>query len=296
MNKFRLVFLLGILLTLTIISCTKDDKRVDPPVVAPPVGDQIFTALVNGNEWNASDMLCIMSTKGITTLRGIEVNGPTITININDTIENSYILNLLSPNQASVETNALIYSTAKNLGTGGQVDFDMINKQDSVISGTFAFAGYNSTSGEYVEVTNGEFKDIRYVIEEPSITDNSLRANIDGILFIADTVSGLATNDTIHIIGNSIPDTASVQFKVPINISAGVYQLTLNGAYRAFYIRNDSILQSFNGTLTIESHQDIHQTIQGKYEFSALVPGTTSSAELTNGSFQLFYDKGIKKK
>lgn len=296
MNKLRLAFLFSILFTFTIISCTKDEKREDPPVDNPPVGDQIFTAQVNGNDWNASDMLCIMSTKGITTLRGIEVNGPTITININDTIENSYILNLLSPNQASVETNSLIYSTSKNLGTGGQVDFDMINKKDSVISGTFAFAGYNSTSGEYVEVTNGEFKDIRYVIEEPSITDNSLRANIDGLLFIADTVSGLATNDTIHIVGNSIPDTTSVQFKVPINISAGVYQLTLNGAYRAFYTRNDSLLQSFNGTLTIESHQDIHQTIQGKYEFSAIVPGTTTSAELTNGSFQLFYDKGVKKK
>ncbi len=297
MKKFRLAILFGMILSIAIISCTKEEKRIDPPVVTPTPGDQIFTAKVNGIDWTASDMLCIMSTKGITTLRGVSVDGPTITININDTVENSYILNMISAHQGSVDANDLVYSTTKNLGTAGQVDFDKINKQDSIISGTFAFTGFNSTSSEFIEVSDGVFKDIVYVVQEPSITDNSLRANIDGVLFLADTVTGLASNDTIHIIGNSIPDTTSIEFKVPINVSAGVYQLSLNGAYRGFYRKNDSTqMQSFSGTLTIESHQDIHQTIQGKFEFSATIPGTTTSAELTNGSFQLFYEKGIKKK
>jgi hypothetical protein len=295
MKRFRLAILLGLVLSITVISCKKEDGKEDPPVIIPPAGDQIFTAKINGIDWIASDMLCIVSTKGITTLRGIEVGGASITLNINDTIENSYILNMFSPHQATVETNTLVYSTTKNLGTGGQVDFDLINKRDSVITGTFSFAGYNSTSSEYIEVSNGVFKDIRYVIEEPSITENGLRANIDEVLFIADTVTGLAMNDTIHIIGNSIPDTTSVEFKLPINISAGTFQLTMNGAYRAFYTKNDSTLRSFTGTLTIESHQDIHQTIEGKFEFSAIVPGTSTSSELKNGSFQLFYEKGNKK-
>jgi hypothetical protein len=296
MKRFRLAILLGLILSIAVISCKKEDGKEDPPVIIPPAGDQVFTAKINGIEWIASDMLCIINTKGITTLRGIEVDGPTITININDTVENSYILNMFSPHQANVETNTLVYSTTKNLGTGGQVDFDLINKRDSVISGTFSFAGYNSTSSEYIEVSNGVFKDIRYVIEEPSITDNSLRANIDEVLFIADTVTGLALNDSIiHIIGNSDPDTMSIEFILPINISTNVYQLTLNGAYQGFYTRNDSILKSFSGTLTIESHQDILQTIEGKFEFSAIVPGTSTSSELKNGSFQLFYEKGNKK-
>ncbi len=297
MNKFRFAILFGMILSIALISCEKDEKRLDPPVVTPTPGEQIFTAKVNGIDWTASDMLCIISTKGITTLRGVAVDGPTITININDTVENSYILNLLSAHQGTVEANELLYSTTKNLATAGQVDIDLINKQDSVISGTFAFTGYNVTSSEYIEISDGVFNDIVYVVQEPSITDNSLRTHIDGELFLADTVTGLALNDTIHIIGNSLPDTMAVEFKVPINISAGVYQLSLNGAYRGFYQQNDTTrMQSFSGTLTIESHQDIHQTIQGKFEFSATIPGTTTSAELTNGSFQLFYDKGIKKK
>lgn len=297
MNKFRLVFLIGMLLTLTILSCEKEEKRVDPPSAAPTPGAQVFTAKVNGIDWAASDMLCVMSTKGIITLRGIAVNnGPIITININDTIENSYILNMLTAHQGTVEANQLVYTTTKNLGTAGQVDINYINKTDSLISGKFSFSGYNSTSTEYIQVSDGVFTDIEYVLEEPSITDNGLRANIDDVIFIADTVTGHALNDTIHIVGNSIPDTTSVGFLLPIDISAGVYQLTLNGPYRGFYTRNDSILESFDGTLTVESHQDIHQTIEGKFEFSASVPTTPSKAELKNGSFQLFYEKGKKKK
>jgi hypothetical protein len=297
MKKFWLSVLAMIVVSMAIISCNKDDGTdEDPPKVIPPPGDQIFTAKVNGQDWVASDMLCIMSTRGITTLKGVAVEGPTIVINISDTIENSYVLNFLSPHQATVDVNNLVYSTTSNLGTGGQVDINFINKRDSVISGTFAFLGYNSTSSEYIEVSNGVFTDIVYTFEEPSITENSLKVNIDGVLFEADTVTGLATNDTLHIIGSSYPDTMAVEFKVPINISAGVVSLSLNGAYRGFYRTHDTIRQSFSGTLTIESHQDIHQTIQGKFEFSAVVPGTPISSELTNGSFQLFYEKGKKKK
>lgn len=297
MKKFRLAILFGMILSIAIISCTKDEKREDAPVVTLPPGDQIFTAKVNGIDWTASGKKCIMSTKGITTLQGTGIGGTTITISANDTVENSYILNMLSTHQGTVEANDLFYSTTKNLGTGGQFDINNINKKDSVISGTFAFTGYNSTSSEYIEVTDGVFTDIEYVLKEPSITDNSLRANIDDVLFLADTVTGLATNDTIHIIGRSLPDTTSVEFKVPINIESGVYQLSMNGAYRGFYKQNDSTyMQSFSGTLTIESHQDILQTIEGKFEFSATIPLTTTSAQLTDGSFQLFYEKGAKKK
>lgn len=301
MKNFRLTILLGMVLSITLISCEKDEKRVDPPVETPAVGDDIFTAKLNGIEWTASSMRCIISTKGITTLEGTAVGGTTIVVHINDTVENSYILNMLSPHVGNVDVEAddLVFSTAKNLATGGQFDIISINKQASVIEGTFAFTGYNSTSSEFIEVTDGVFKDIVYVVEEPSIEDNSLQANIDGDLFIADTVTGMVPNDTIlYIVGKSIPDTTYVRFELPVDIEKSVYILSPNGAYRGFYKKNDTTQEmiSFSGTITIEDHQDIHQTIEGKFEFNAQVPGTLTDAILTNGSFQLFYEKGIKDK
>jgi len=276
-----------LLLSLTISwSCSKGDEP------SPSQGGEMF-AVVSGAEWEAETIQAGFI-NGLFSLSGIAADGSTIAIGLAEFEEGMFA------SFSGTSDNFLIWKPGENaFGYSsiapegfGQVIIEDINEQDTLISGTFYFIGQEPSTGDTITINGGVFTDVPYILELPTIGNNSLNAKIDGTLWEAGTVTAVDIGDNLQLVGTSPDGSRSISFTVPKDIAAGAHDITgvFSGGVSAFYNPNSQTsLNSDSGMLTISNHDLAGKIIEASFDFEASDMFGSSSASITEGSFYISY-------
>lgn len=159
MKIFKKIGLL-FLLTLTIVSCSKNDNGNETSAE----GD-FFTAKIDGTDWSAftgppDTVAWNEAHAGLVVIQGSDANGTAITMNIMnyngtgtyDFTQAGFIQYVIGPTQ----TNSGSWVANSASGTSGSV---IITSDDgSVIEGTVSFTGLNPQDNTRKVITDGKFR------------------------------------------------------------------------------------------------------------------------------------------
>lgn len=254
------------------------------------VADQVSATVLEGGVMN------------ITGLRGS--NQESIILTMNGTTPGTYELGV----QDGVFVNGGTYSEANGssnvwlaltdgMTAQGEIVVTEIDTENMTISGTFQFTGTNPISQESKEFMNGIFQNISFTddLGENTGGQNEFFANVDGVEFVEDAVTGnfsnLAgmTSISINATKNSLE---TIGITLPGDITPGTYDFQSFSTPLAQYNLSATDIYTGDGTVTITTHDTATNKIIGTFEFTAtpVTGGTgTGSYEVTEGSFDITY-------
>jgi hypothetical protein len=288
MAKFILVF--AIVLGFIASGCNNDDEEED--INNNTNNNPSMTANWNGNPWTAEEPSASIMNEKIN-ITGIDSDGRTISITLNDNGEGTYNLAYNGENAAAVTPDQggvnPAWTSNSHADAGGSVIITEINTSDSTITGTFSFDAYRYTDNSFVEITNGKFINVKWTSTMPSTPDNNFAVTINGTIWTPTSISASVAMGKLMINATNSEATKTVGLSMPQSITAGTYSFSPFGDYLGQYnIGSSTFLQSQSGTLIITSHVP-GTSISGTFEFEALQMGGSTSASLTNGSFEINY-------
>lgn len=118
---------------------------------------------------------------------------------------------------------------------------------------------------------------------------NSIRANVNSILFSTQIIQGTVVAGQISIVGSTSTGSQAMTIIVPATIQPGTYKLTSMGSYLIEYkASNHDVYAASSGELIITNHDIIHKKIKGTFNFKGLNL-KSASVDVTNGSFTVSY-------
>jgi hypothetical protein len=296
----KLRTILGVLLLCTFFTgCDKDDEDTPTGGNQNQTGNTTgyLSAKIDGAAWNPSnDSAAITMVNGEINITGIASDGKTITITVTDTVPGTYDL---SPGGSG----AAVYQLTPTGGTNYNSNFgpwnattnyiiiasiDKINKK---MTGSFAFKGMNTISADTVSITNGVFTNMPYATSVTGSGNNSFAVTIDSNAYNPTLIAGIVSMGNINIVASANSGAQSVGLTVPANIATGTYALQPFGTYTAQYNPNSTTyLLVSSGSVTISEHNTATHKIVGTFYFTATdFGGGSTTANLTNGSFTIYY-------
>ena len=302
MSKYHFIYLLAGLLTFS--AC----KEEEPLVVTQTAS---LSAVINGLNWTANKAtMGATIIDGVTNISGITADDQVITITLNTTTPGtfplsdgySYVMAYLEDqngNNPAYTSNAI----ASNIG---RVVITEIDTKKSVMSGRFNGDVLRSIDNERIEITNGQFIDIPFTTEVVPVEEEEeeeeeveveeeeffLKAEIDGNLWKAPSLTGSTLNDDLSIMAINASTYESITFSFPMSITKGNFQMgDLFTEYGAQYNMNQSnYLMAESGTLEITEHDTEKKELAGTFSFEAKeFGGGTKTASVQIGSFRVQY-------
>jgi hypothetical protein len=166
--NFKVLMLLGLVLTTTLFSCKKDDdENVLTASMSATINDGTFADdgvtfnTTASNAWTSLTRVTVM-TNNVITIAGTSLLGDAVDVTIYGTTEGTY--NLGIANQA-IQCGCALLTTYNNArvtfaSTSGTVVLTKVDTNEKVISGTFSFVLYSG--GVFKTITNGNFENLKY--------------------------------------------------------------------------------------------------------------------------------------
>jgi uncharacterized protein DUF6252 len=295
---------------LFLISCGKEES-IDTlgTTGSPNTAKGKITMTINGKPWVADKFAFASQQQGITAIYGMSNDRKNFIITLSATTTGEYQLDQTSLHAAawsdSTETNAEGYTTNQGnslADAGGKVFLTSIDAARKTLSGTFQFNMFRELDNGRKAVVNGIFENVSFGTPDPpgsggsttgggTATGNTLTANIDGAVYSAKRVVGIAALGSLSINGSENDGTKAVGIQVPDNITTGTYDLSMFSGYVGVYVV--SISESYtaeSGKLVITEHNKSTKKIKGTFAFKAsnlLSPGAVK--DITSGTFSVAY-------
>lgn len=279
--------------SLSFSSCKKSSSS-SPASTSGSSGS--MTAKINGISFAAAkDSAVAALLNGEINISGIASDGKTITITLMDTIGGTYDLSATGDGAAAYKVNASAttsYTSNSGPSTASTITLT-IDKTKKTMTGTFSFKGYafNGSSFDSVSVTNGQFTNVPYSTSINSTGNNSFAVTIDGTPFTPAIIAGNLFSGMISITASDNTGSKSVGIDVPSTVTPGTYTFD-GGTYIGQYNPNSSNFYSANqsgSSLVITQNDVTNKKIVGTFHFTAAPFSGTGTANLTNGSFTIYY-------
>lgn len=286
-----------------------------------------FKAQVAGQEYIASSASATLTTTNEMVITGLKPGGENITLSIKDAAVGTFNLTTGGNIENSGayfdgSVNILPYISAGTLGGSGLLNITELDATAQTVTGTFSFMGVRiKVDGdgnpildgngdpvlENIEITNGAFNAIEYVIDDTgggggggNNPNNEFFAKVDGIDFIADTISVSepmigdvhmikveAKSSTGELIRIDVPRSLGIGTFDMVNISDGTKLIALynagNGAEN---------LTSNPGSITITEFDLELGLLTATFSFTGNDPlnQIPDTVEVTEGSFTVFFE------
>ncbi len=285
-----------------------------------------FKAKVAGQEYIASSASATLTTDNEMVITGIKPGGENITLSIKDAAVGSFNLSTGANNENGGayfdgSINVLPYVSAAALGGSGLLNITEIDADAQTVTGTFSFMGVRiKVDGdgnpildgngdpvlEDIEITNGAFNAIAYVIDDTGggggggNPNNEFFAKVDGVDFIADTISVTepmvgdvhmikieAKSSTGELMRIDVPRSLGIGTFEMVNISDGSKLIALynagNGAEN---------LTSNPGSITISEFDLELGILTATFSFTGTDPlgQVPDIVEVTEGSFTVYFE------
>ncbi len=295
-TKNLLILSMCSLLTM-FISCSKSDDSSSTPAPNPTPSSGLLTAKINGAAWAPSaDSATASLINGEINITGVARDGKTITITLTDTVTGTYDLGNSGMHAGVYQTSPSASSSYNSNygpwdGTVNTLTIASIDKTNKKMTGTFSFKAYNFSINDSITISEGAFNNLPYVTSIGGTGNNTFSVDINGTPYVPTLISGVVSGGNINIVASANSGSQSVGIYVPETITPGTYTFAPFGTYNAQYNPNSStFLLVDNGTITITQHNTVLQKIVGTFSFTASeFGGGTATANLTNGSFTIFY-------
>jgi len=245
---------------------------------------------------------------GVTNISGVSFDDQVITITLNTIAPGTFPL-------SDGDSYAMAYLEKKNgndpaytsnaiSNNVGRVVISEIDPKNAIMSGSFSGKVLRSIDNKVIEITNGEFTDLPYSTEVNPITEEEeeeveveekeffLKAEIDGTLWKAPSITGSTLIDDLSIMAINANTFESITFSFPMSITKGNFQMgDIFTDYGAQYNKNQATyLMAKTGTLVITEHDTVKKELAGTFSFDAEeFGGGTETASIKNGSFRVSY-------
>src|SRR5450631_1831730 len=226
---------LPVLIALTgLFSCTKELSYENNGRIP---GTGTFTAVIDGVQWTAKDSGKAASIlDGMINLSGLSADNKQLSIILNDTATGTYKLNQNTFSLASFSAadSSGIFAFTSNEGSdstqaGGTVTVTRIDRVYQTISGTFSFNMYRDFDGRQKQVRQGVFTNIPYTSSQASSSGtDTMRANIDGSAWAAQTISATALSGILTISGSHSDGTLATILVMPQGVTPGSWTLDIS--------------------------------------------------------------------
>ena len=285
-----------------------------------------FIAKVAGQEYIASSAIATLTTTNEMVITGLKPGGENITLSIKDAAVGTFNLTT-GGNIENAGTyfdgsvNVLPYISAAALGGSGLLNITELDATAKTVTGTFSFMGVRiKVDGdgnpiidgngdpvlENIEITNGAFNAIPYIIDDTGggggTTDpnNEFFAKVDGVDFVADTIfvsepvvgdihmiKVEAKSNTGELMRIDVPRSLGVGTFDMVNISDGTKLIALynagNGAEN---------LTSNPGSITITEFDLELGILTATFSFTGTDPlnQINDIVEVTEGSFTVYFE------
>lgn len=285
-----------------------------------------FIAKVAGQEYIASSASATLTTTNEMVITGLKPGGENITLSIKDAAVGTFNLTTggINPNAGTYfdgSVNILPYISAAALGGSGLLNITELDATAQTVTGTFSFMGVRiKVDGdgnpildgngdpvlENIEITNGAFNAIAYVIDDTGggggTTDpnNEFFAKVDGVDFVADTIfvsepvvgdihmiKVEAKSNTGELMRIDVPRSLGVGTFDMVNISDGTKLIALynagNGAEN---------LTSNPGSITISEFDLELGVLKATFSFTGTDPlnQINDIVQVTEGSFTVYFE------
>jgi len=194
-----------------------------------PLAPGTFSVEIDGVLTDFSETTSVLSNDSSTQISGANENGQSINISLSSSIsEGSY-------NQGTGTVVSLIMGgtngTYMNINAEGQLlpfnltitELDMFNM---VVTGIFSGTVYNTASEETVQLTNGRFVEIPFILEEGG--DGILKANFGNgtetvLLDFSSNAHATGMTTSAVISGENVDQIQTLSISVPDGIEPGTY-------------------------------------------------------------------------
>ncbi len=285
-----------------------------------------FIAKIAGQEYIASSAAATLTTTNELVITGLKPGGENITLSIKDAAVGTFNLTTGGANENTGtyfdgSVNVLPYISAAALGGSGLLNITEIDAEAQTVTGTFSFMGVRiKVDGDGnpildgngdpilqdIEITNGAFNSIAYVIDDTGggggneNPNNEFFAKVEGIDFVADTIyvsepivgdihmiKVEARSNTGELMRIDIPRSLGIGTFDMVNISDGTKLIALynagNGAEN---------LTSNPGSITITEFDFELGILKATFSFTGTDPLNQVSevVEVTEGSFTVYFE------
>lgn len=305
-------------LAIQFVSCEKDDDSTSGFDL--PISDGEFRAKINGSTFLASETEAVLDSAKLV-LAGTKANGEEIRIIVANPTEGTFPLSEANTTATYQDGGG----TLPYVSIEGEITIDVLNPEDSLVSGKFNFKAVrfllndngmpvmgddgmpqtediNVTDGGFqltnlVEVTGGNNGGIGGDPIEPE-PEHEFMARIDGtnfnphrVLLSETTVGGVSM---FKIEAFSLREM--IRIDVPRNLGLGTHEMVnmsdgtkLIGIYRAL---NGVGLSSNLGELTITQVNLEEGFLTATFKFTANDPldRTNDEVNITNGTFTIYFE------
>lgn len=288
MPNFLKIAWVCLFISITFIQCKKEDTLSS--------NVPSMTCKINGQTWSASGSKAIAQIfQSQINITGQADDGTSITLTIESLNVGLYNLVEKGSHIGVYTTNNTISSFTSSQGSDNfaKVVISDINTANATMSGTFQFTGFRTSTGTKVVVSDGVFKNVKF-ISKP----NLFSCNMDGTAFSSAYTSGDISTDYLKLSGWTSDYSKNVTIYLQPNVSVGFIRFgeaysknfvicSLKGAsntYTIFYT-NAKLL----GGVTISKHDKNAKIIEGNFAFQAEEISRTKTMDISQGSFFIKY-------
>lgn len=285
-------FMMVIFMTI-LSSCSKDSEISDFDFTAAAQGELIAT--VDGREFKATTQDA-MFYEGDLYITAMDLStGEMISITVASPEESTFDLgsNRISITSASYTTMEKSSYFSIHPDAGGKITISELDMDNKTVSGTFNFKGIklrmDASYDEVIEITSGAFNKIPFYI--PEELTNSGTAKINGNPLTFDTVYAYEAFSNFKVNMHASSNDGLLLFEIPMDITAGTYDLT-GGTWSASYSIGGDEYYPSSGTLNITNHDTEIGLLEGSFE--CMVENSSpsngiNSYNFTEGEFSIYY-------
>ncbi len=285
-----------------------------------------FRAQIAGQEFIAASASATLTSDNTLVITGSKPGGEDIVLSISNASVGTFSLTAAGANENSGayfdgSINVLPYISAQALGGSGQLKITELDTVAKTVTGTFGFVGVRiKVDGngdpildgngdpvlEDVSITDGAFNAIAYTLDDTGgggggngNPDNEFFAKIDGVDFVADSISVTEPMvGDIHMIKieAKTADRQLIRIDVPRSLGVGTFDMVrISDGTKliALYNAGDGSenLTSNPGTITITEFDLEAGVLKATFNFTGTDPlnQTPDVVEVTEGSFIAYF-------
>ncbi len=285
-----------------------------------------FKAQVAGQEFIAASTSATMTTENELVITGSKPGGEDIVLAITNAAVGTFSLTTggTTENAGAYfdgSINVLPYISAQALGGSGQLKITELNTDAKTVSGTFSFVGFRiKVDGngdpvvdgngnpvmESIEISRGAFNAIEYILDDTggggggNNPDNEFFAKVDGVDFVADSISVTEpVVGDVHMIKIEArtAERKHMRIDVPRSLGVGTFNMVrISDGTKliALYNAGDGTenLTSNPGTITITEFDLEAGVLKATFNFTGTDPlnQLPDVVEVTEGSFTAYFE------
>ncbi|QQX76093.1 MULTISPECIES: DUF6252 family protein [Aequorivita] len=285
-----------------------------------------FRAQIEGQQFIANTVSATLTTDNELVITGTKPGGESIVLTIANAAVGSFNLTLGGTNENSGSyfdgsANVLPYISADALGGYGLMNITELDASTNTITGTFSFVGFRiKVDGdgnpildgngdpilENIEISNGAFNGIEYVIDDTGggggtgNPNDEFFAKVDGVDFIADTITVTEPMvSEVHMIKIEAKSQLGemMRIDVPRSLGVGTFDMVnISDGTKLIALYNAGggaeNLTSNPGTITISEFDLEAGILKASFSFTGTDPlnQLPDVVDVTEGSFTVYFE------